>query len=353
MASKVTGKGRKTLVVAGLIVIIAVTSVFLLPQLMLFVSRDGQEKEVVIPEPAVQNSNAFPISVNPAKKEIVVNAQANAYFNEHDSGLTASVGNFSEILGWIASLINNTSLYQSVASADGRLVTILPGYRKEQVADVFGSALGWNTRKEDDFLADVELDAAHDAATTSEITEGVFQPGTYAVLNGTTPADAAELVATSFDSTILSHYSTSTQAQVPLSEALTVASLLEREAAGPTDMRIISGIIWNRLFNNMNLQIDATLQYAKVNKNGDVADNWWPAVVPKDKYITSAYNTYEHPGLPPGPIANPSVAAVLAALNPVPTSCLYYFHDSNGNFHCSDTYAEHVALLKQYYGQGK
>jgi UPF0755 protein len=125
-------------------------------------------------------------------------------------------------------------------------------------------------------------------------------------------------------------------------------------------MRIISGIIWNRLFNNMNLQIDATLQYAKASEpdgktsqRGEVAGNWWPAVLPKDKYIKSPYNTYENPGLPPGPIATPSVAAVLAALNPVPTSCLYYFHDANGVFHCSDTYVEHVALLKEYYGQGK
>jgi UPF0755 protein len=149
---------------------------------------------------------------------------------------------------------------------------------------------------------------------------------------------------------ILVHYSTTTQAFVPLNQALTVASLLEREAAGPTDMRVISGIIWNRIFKNMNLQIDASLQYAKgENSSG----NWWTKVVPKDKYVASVYNTYAHPGLPPGPIAEPSLAAVLAALNPVATNCIFYFHDANGNFHCSNTYAEHVALLKKYYGQGK
>jgi UPF0755 protein len=58
-------------------------------------------------------------------------------------------------------------------------------------------------------------------------------------------------------------------------------------------------------------------------------------------------------GLPPTPIANPSVAAVLAALNPTKTDCLFYFHDRKGDFHCSETYEGHVAALKKYYGQGR
>ena len=80
---------------------------------------------------------------------------------------------------------------------------------------------------------------------------------------------------------------------------------------------------------------------------------WWPNVLPKDRFRVSPYNTYQHTGLPPTPIANPSVASVLAALNPRNTSCLFYFHDAARQFHCSDTYAEHVALLKKYFGRGK
>ena len=112
-------------------------------------------------------------------------------------------------------------------------------------------------------------------------------------------------------------------------------------------MRLISGIMWNRLFADMNLQIDATLQYAKASNRA--TNNWWPKVAPVDKYIKSAYNTYTYKGLPPAPIANPSVAAILAALNPVNTPCLYYFNDKAGDFHCSESYAEHVKLLKKYY----
>ena len=135
---------------------------------------------------------------------------------------------------------------------------------------------------------------------------------------------------------------------VPLSDALTVASLIQREA-NTNDMRIVSGIIWKRLFNNMKLQIDATVQYAKANR-AKTSSNWWPQVIPGDSSIKSPYNTYLHEGLPPTPIANPSVAAVLAALNPIDTPCLFYFHDKKGQIHCTETYAEHTALLKKYYG---
>ena len=173
----------------------------------------------------------------------------------------------------------------------------------------------------------------------------------YPVDTGTTPIAAQLLVNDKFNKDVLSHYGTTTAQVVPLDQALTIASLIERETGGLDDMRVISGIIWNRLFVNMNLQIDATLQYAKA-KSASAA-TWWPQVAPGDKYIKSPYNTYANKGLPPTPIANPSVAAVLAALNPVNTPCLFYFHDKSGNFHCTATYAEHVALLKKYYGQGK
>jgi UPF0755 protein len=101
----------------------------------------------------------------------------------------------------------------------------------------------------------------------------------------------------------------------------------------------------------MNLQIDATLQYVKATKS--TTGPWWPTVVPADKYHKSPYNTYMQSGLPPTPIASPSVAAIVAALNPVKTSCYFYFHDKLGEMHCAPTYAEHVSLLKKYYGQGK
>ena len=110
-------------------------------------------------------------------------------------------------------------------------------------------------------------------------------------------------------------------------------------------MKLISGIIWNRIFSGMKLQMDATLQYAK----GTEEDGWWGTVKPEDKKIVSSYNTYLHAGLPPSAIANPGLAALDAAYNPQKTTCIFYLHDKNGTIHCATTYAQHLKNIDRYY----
>ncbi|MCX6787202.1 MAG: endolytic transglycosylase MltG, partial [Candidatus Kaiserbacteria bacterium] len=294
-------------------------------------------------------SGQFPVTVNPQHKTIVENVLVNAFLESKQSPFQAAVANtgaaFWNVFEWTATTISGAPWYQSIAGVAGihnRLVTITPGMRKEQVANAFADALAWNNSQKQEFMT-----AA--ASATLPLAEGSFVPGVYTVTRGTTPAAAQTLVNKRFSEEILSHYGTTTAQIVSVNQALTVASLIEREAGGSDDMRMISGIIWNRLFANMNLQIDATVQYVKANSAS--ATSWWPKVVPADMSRKSSYNTYLHKGLPPTPIANPSVAAVLAALNPRDTSCMFYFHDNAGQFHCSDTYAEHVALLKKYFGR--
>jgi UPF0755 protein len=124
---------------------------------------------------------------------------------------------------------------------------------------------------------------------------------------------------------------------------LTIASIIQREAGSKSDMYLVSGIIWNRIFTNMSLQMDATLQYAK----GTAENGWWPKVVPDDKYIESPYNTYKNKGLPPSPIANPGFAAIHAALHPKETECIFYFHKNRKNY-CSKTYEEHKRKIDLY-----
>lgn len=290
----------------------------------------------------------FPVTVRPLDKTIAEDPLVNAFLDSKNSPLQAAVWNvgsvFESVFAWVALAVADAPLYQSVASADGRFVNITPGMRKEQVADAFARALGWGAKQKKEFLTTAPY-------SSLPLPEGSFFPGIYLVTEGTAPRAAQALVNDRFSENILSRYGAETARIVPLDQALTIASLIEREAGGPDDMRLISGIIWNRLFINMHLQIDATLQYTKA--NALATKNWWPAPAPADRFRTSPYNTYLNKGLPPAPIASPSVASVLAALNPRDTSCLFYFHDSAGQFHCTDTYAEHVALLKKYYGRGK
>ena len=290
----------------------------------------------------------FPVTVDPRNRVIAENAKVNEYLTSPDSPLMASAWGLGSVIresfAFLATTISNAPWYAGIASVEGRLVTITPGMRKEQAAMVFGNVLSWSDKQKKEFMT-------APATESLPFIEGSFSPGTYLLSSGMTPKEAQELVNERFTRDVLSHYGTTTAAIVPLDDAINIAALIQRETIGTNDMRLVSGVIWNRLFLGMRLQVDATLQYAKANTK--TATSWWPKVVPTDARRRSPYNTYLNQGLPPAPIANPSVAAILAALNPLETSCLFYFNDEAGDILCTDTYEQHVALLKKYYGRGK
>lgn len=329
----------------GVLVIVSIGLViFSLPTILEISVQYEQEQAIAAMH------KQFPVTVNPQDKTITEDPQVEAFFESSNSPLQAAVGNVGNVLkavfAWVAVGIADSPWYQGIAASNGRIVNITPGMRKEQVANTFGTVLGWNAQQKKEFLTISPY-------ASLPLPEGSFASGIYLVEKETTPTMAQALVNQRFSQDILARYGPETAKVVPLNQALTIASLIEREAGGADDMRLISGIIWNRLFINMNLQIDATLQYVKASSVAVKSKSWWPGVVPADRFRKSPYNTYLNKGLPPTPIASPSVASVLAALNPKKTSCIFYFHDASRNFHCSDTYAEHVALLKKYYGRGK
>lgn len=284
----------------------------------------------------------FPVGVNFATKKINEDPLLDWYVGEHlsiDTGDTKRqkfIGKFlAEVvkLGW----------YQNLASSVSRILVIYSGERKEEIAANFASILKWDEENKNLFIDYI-------AQAEPALVEGKFFPGRYVVPLDASPELVADLVYANFSGEILSRYSSEVEASVPLADALTIASLLEREAYDFTDMRIISGVIWNRMFIDMPLQLDASLQYARGSSASEKM--WWPVPLPKDKFIDSPFNTYQNEGLPPSPIANPSLEAVIAALNPRVTDCMFYFHGPKGAFYCTNTYEEHVAKLKEIYGQG-
>jgi len=286
----------------------------------------------------------FPIGVDPDNKIIKENPSLNSFIANEGRARWSLPSLLPEgkFARFIAEL-SRSSLYQ-MAIPGGRLLVIFPGERKEEIAKNFGDILGWNYQEKQEFISLV-------TESLPDLSDGQFYPERYLVAIDASPQDVAQMVTDRFESEIEARYTEDAQKILPMEEALIIASLLEREAYDFTDMREISGVIWNRLFIDMPLQLDATLQYAKGSRS-DVA-SWWPVPVPADKYIQSPYNTYKNKGLPPGPISNPSLDAVLAALNPSITDCLFYFHDSKSRFHCSNTYEEHVAKLREIYGRGR
>ena len=129
-------------------------------------------------------------------------------------------------------------------------------------------------------------------------------------------------------------------------EVVTLASLIEMEALNPEDMKKISSVFHNRLASKdlTLLQSDATIQYARILAGLGRTTT----VLYKDLEIDSPYNTYVHPGLPPGPICSPRVEAIAAALNPEKTKYLYFFATPDGTNIYNETYNGHLADLKKY-----
>lgn len=286
----------------------------------------------------------FPLGVIPEKKLIVEQDNIETYLRTPPRKISAR--NQTIKPSFVQKTIAKLALFdwfQNLAAGASRVLIVEPGERREQIATNFGKILKWSDTDKREFLASV-------VSADPVILEGKFSSGSYIVAREAKPSEVAPLIVDRFNTEVASRYTKDIAAVIPLNDTLTVASLLEREAYDFDDMRYISGVIWNRLFIGMNLQIDATLQYAKGTNS---VKTWWPVPTPKDKYIDSPYNTYKNGGLPPTPIANPSTEAILAALNPKETDCLYYFHDRDGGFHCTVSYKEHVELLKQYYGTGK
>jgi UPF0755 protein len=123
-------------------------------------------------------------------------------------------------------------------------------------------------------------------------------------------------------------------------QVVTIASLIEREARFQEDRPLVASVIYNRLAAGWPLQIDATVLYAK--------GVWQATVTIDDRKINSPYNTYLHTGLPPGPIANPGIKAIDAALQPADTGYFFYLSDPQGHNHYAKTTEEFGLLLKQY-----
>lgn len=256
--------------------------------------------------------------------------------------------------------------YSNMANPYMKLVNIPAGLRREEIALKFAKILSWDQENIDSFLNTAPKD---DRGTL----DGYYLPGPYWVKTTSTGAEVAHQMLRNFNSKVSDQIladslkkssntnvakGSNTAKKVNLDTAVRIASIIQREAAGGADMNIISGVIWNRIFKGMSLDMDATLQYVKANeqekKLASVENTstssviWWPKVESKDKYIDSPFNTYQNEGLPPTAISNPSLAAIKAAFNPAKTDCLFYIHDNTRNIHCAATYAVHKQNVQKY-----
>jgi UPF0755 protein len=120
-----------------------------------------------------------------------------------------------------------------------------------------------------------------------------------------------------------------------------MASLIEDEARTPEDRRLVSDILRRRLAKGWALQLDSTVHYA-VDKTGTVF------TTDRERDSLSLWNTYKYPGLPPGPISNPSLDSIDAALNPTKNDNWYFLSGTDGKMHYATTLEEHTANRYKY-----
>lgn len=214
-------------------------------------------------------------------------------------------------------------------------ITFPPGWRKEQIADHLAKKLNWSDEQKIQFIT-------VDTAPTLEQIEGVYFGDTYLIPSDQAPAQVAARLRDRFREAFAPYAELAVEKNVTWTETLIMASLIEREAA-KNDKHLVAGILWNRINDGMRLQVDASLQYIRGEEG-----NWWPQPRSEDKDLESPFNTYKYSGLPPHPIANPSLDSIEAALNPEDTNCIYYLHDGEGQIHCSASYAGHRANVDRY-----
>ena len=173
--------------------------------------------------------------------------------------------------------------------------------------------------------------------------EGYLFPDTYIFPANATPEQIIEEMKQNFERRTSSLQARLQDFARPLHEVLTMASLIEGEVRTAETRKQVSGILWKRLKLNMPLQVDAVFPYI-------IGKNTFEVTL-DDLKIDSPYNTYLHTGLPPGPINNPSLDAIIAAITPTDSEYLYYLTDNDGNVRYATTHAEHLINRAKYLGK--
>lgn len=227
----------------------------------------------------------------------------------------------------------------------GRLTTIPEGWRAEEIA-TFLEAKG--LVRADAFLeavagrGEVEVPPFPVGAQSFE---GYLFPETYDFGREPTPASILRILVGQFERRVSTDVQRMAERRgLSLHELITLASIIEREALQPDERPVISAVFHNRLARGMPLQSDPTTQYALV-PFGSIGSGafWKPHLTHQDLENPSPYNTYYVAGLPPGPIANPGLASILAAADPADLPWLYFVARSDGSHLFARSLDEHLA----------
>jgi UPF0755 protein len=220
-----------------------------------------------------------------------------------------------------------------------RVVTVPEGYNLFDIATAVEAA---QLATRDDFLAAAHKDTAlvADLDPTATSVEGYLYPDTYRFQRSDTPTTMLRAMVKRFRQEAVEIGLTG-----DVHRTVTLASLVEKETPVASDRPLVASVMENRLRVNMPLMTDPTVIYAALLEN-----HYRGTIFQSDLQRDSAYNTYRHAGLPPGPICSPGAASLKAALHPAATDYLYFVADpgARGHSRFAKTLDEHQRNVMAY-----
>jgi UPF0755 protein len=266
-------------------------------------------------------------------------------------GRSLKPGNYN-----LSSSMSVRDILEKIAIGGEEKVTIIEGWNLRDIAKHLEEK-GYGEEEEFYSLAgrppffDGEKLNNHEKAKIKFITEqenlsleGFLFPDTYFISPGTPMEDIISTFLLNFENKISEEIKEMMiEKDSTLFETVVIASLLEKEVNSFEDKKIVAGIIEKRLKKGMRLQLDATISYLTGRKSVQI-----PVT---ETRIPSLYNTYFTSGLPLGPICNPGIESIRAALLPKETKYLYYLSKPNGETVFSETFEEHIAAKNKYLKQ--
>jgi UPF0755 protein len=221
-------------------------------------------------------------------------------------------------------------------------LTIPEGYNVGQIADILDQK---NLARKQDILR-LNRDPAfiQRLKVQAPTLEGYLFPDTYQFSRYTPPESIIRTFVNRFHEIVTPELKNRASIMgMSLQEVLTLASVVEKETGLAAERPLVSGVFHNRLQRGIPLQSDPTVIYALESFDGNIRK--------ADLSVDSPYNTYKVRGLPPGPIANPGLASILAALYPTQTDFVYFVARNDGSHQFSVTLDEHNKAVNQYQRQ--
>lgn len=227
-----------------------------------------------------------------------------------------------------------------------KTITFPEGFTKEQIAQLLLEKRVISNKQE--FLALVSISTVEASELYKHVflkevkadsLEGFLFPDTYEFKIGDDKQKVIDKFLKNFEKRTKTAFSQN-KTNLNNYQILILASLLEKEVQTEEDMKLVSGVLYNRLRIGMALQVDATLAYIMGKKTNELTNT--------DKQINSLFNTYKYKGFPPAPIANPGLKAINAAINPTVSDYLYYLSSKDGTTIFAKTLEEHNANRAKY-----